>query len=55
MIKFKASHNLTVKILDTSPPSTPEKDKELLTKLVYCAIELGIEREKKRNETLKIN
>lgn len=55
MIKFKASHNLNVKILDTSPPSTAEKDRELLTQLVYCAVELGVEREKKRNKTLKRN
>ena len=53
MIAFDLSYNLKGKILNTSPISTPERDLELLTQLVYCAIELGVEREKKRNKTLK--
>jgi len=53
-MKFQVD-NITVNILDTSPPSTPDEDMNLLAQYVYCITELGIKREKQRKELLKTN
>lgn len=49
MITFKASKNLTVEILDSCPPSTPEEDFKRLTQYVYYINELGKKQEKKKS------
>lgn len=51
-MKFQVD-NITVNILETSSPSTPEEDFKRLAQYIYCFMELGIKREKERN--LKID
>ena len=51
-MKFQVD-NITVNILETSPPSTQEEDLKKLAQYVYCFMELGIKREKERNNSLK--
>jgi|GEM_PF-3111310 len=53
-MKFKVD-NITVKILDSSPPSTPEEDINLLSQYIYNIVDLGVKRERKRAKTLKTN
>ena len=49
-MKFQVD-NITVNILETSPPSTQEEDLKKLAQYVYCFMELGIKREKERNNS----